>query len=291
MIELLNAELKYGKRVLLDGLSLQLPDPGLYAIEGPTASGKSLLGKLLAGVLRPSAGKLLVDGVSQHRLFGQGREALWYLPVEPVLPADQSIAEYLQDLAHECGLRHKDWQHPLERMEALLGHSRHDCFGQLSSGEIATLQLALSGLLPLRLIVLDGQLARLDPATAMAALDLLTDLRQQSESIVLLLETQIPIHIPGLLKRWQLAGGLPVRCVDTSPLTTYGKSSGSGELQVAVISLRDSISSGHSFQSGRSFRLLSRSAHGLRVELMSTVAETVAELEAEGYLLQSIALE
>ena len=53
-----------GKTVAaLDGVSLSIPDGALMAVMGPSGSGKSTLLNLLAGLDRPTAGRILLDGV------------------------------------------------------------------------------------------------------------------------------------------------------------------------------------------------------------------------------------
>ncbi|HIV58369.1 MAG TPA: ABC transporter ATP-binding protein/permease [Candidatus Stackebrandtia faecavium] len=59
---------------VLDGFSLTL-SPGTTAIVGPSGSGKSTILGLLAGLYRPSSGRVLIDGVDIWRLPPQERQA------------------------------------------------------------------------------------------------------------------------------------------------------------------------------------------------------------------------
>lgn len=58
-------------RVALDGITLEVETGEFTAIMGPSGSGKSTLLNLIAGLDRPSRGRVLVDGVD----VGQQREA------------------------------------------------------------------------------------------------------------------------------------------------------------------------------------------------------------------------
>jgi phospholipid/cholesterol/gamma-HCH transport system ATP-binding protein len=53
---------------VLRGVDLEVPRGCLYGLIGPGASGKSVLLKMLTGLLRPDGGRVLVDGHDVHRL-------------------------------------------------------------------------------------------------------------------------------------------------------------------------------------------------------------------------------
>ena len=52
-----------GERLVLDGVSLAVAGGGALLLRGPNGSGKSTLLRVLAGLLRPAAGRLAWDGV------------------------------------------------------------------------------------------------------------------------------------------------------------------------------------------------------------------------------------
>ena len=62
MIELKNISYKTDDgKVILRDVSLQINDR-FVAVTGPNGSGKSTLAKLIAGIYRPSSGRILLDG-------------------------------------------------------------------------------------------------------------------------------------------------------------------------------------------------------------------------------------
>jgi phospholipid/cholesterol/gamma-HCH transport system ATP-binding protein len=63
MIELMNVTKRFGKQVVLDGLSMEFPDGKISAIIGRSGIGKSVLLKHLIGIMRPDSGSIFVDGL------------------------------------------------------------------------------------------------------------------------------------------------------------------------------------------------------------------------------------
>jgi len=61
----------------LRNLSLTLPSSGLWLVSGESGSGKSSLLLLLAGALKPAAGRLLIHGEDTTRFSGRRRRKLF----------------------------------------------------------------------------------------------------------------------------------------------------------------------------------------------------------------------
>ncbi|MEM8978268.1 MAG: ABC transporter ATP-binding protein [Pseudomonadota bacterium] len=60
--------LSYGRKTVLDGITLEIPDAQITAIVGPNACGKSTLLRCLARLMKPKKGKVLLDGKPIHRV-------------------------------------------------------------------------------------------------------------------------------------------------------------------------------------------------------------------------------
>src|SRR2546423_6555644 len=77
MLELRGITAGYGSHTVLRDVSLVVPDHAVVALLGPNGAGKTTLLRVASGLLRPSAGKILVDGVDAtgwppHRLSQAG---------------------------------------------------------------------------------------------------------------------------------------------------------------------------------------------------------------------------
>jgi len=63
MIEFKDVFLQYGEHRVLDGVSFQIPDGKITAVLGPSGSGKSTIIKLMLGLIKPTSGRVIVEGI------------------------------------------------------------------------------------------------------------------------------------------------------------------------------------------------------------------------------------
>lgn len=66
---------RFGPKVVLDGLDLTVPKGQSLVIIGGSGTGKSVTIKCVLGILKPDAGKILVDGEDTAKLRGTARDA------------------------------------------------------------------------------------------------------------------------------------------------------------------------------------------------------------------------
>ncbi|MCL5801919.1 MAG: energy-dependent translational throttle protein EttA [Gammaproteobacteria bacterium] len=76
VIEADNLRKSFGERVLIDGLSFNLPRGGIVGVIGPNGAGKTTLFRMLVGQEKPDAGTLRVGETVQLAYVDQSRDAL-----------------------------------------------------------------------------------------------------------------------------------------------------------------------------------------------------------------------
>lgn len=83
-------------RLLFDGLELDLAGGTMLQVAGPNGSGKTSLLRLLAGLMQPTAGEVLLNGKPLARQHGElGRSLLWIghaAGIKGLLTAEENLA-------------------------------------------------------------------------------------------------------------------------------------------------------------------------------------------------------
>ena len=63
MLDIVDISIGFAERSVLDNVSLHVDDGEIVAILGPSGAGKSTLLRIIAGLLQPDAGRVVLDGV------------------------------------------------------------------------------------------------------------------------------------------------------------------------------------------------------------------------------------
>lgn len=162
MITLDGVRKSYGARTVLHGVSLALGPGRIVALVGPNGSGKTTLIKLILGLARPDAGRLLFDGVP-FDADGRYRARIGYAPQTPRYPDHLTVGEVVtmlralrpdapvdEALLEDLRLR-AEWMTPV---------------GTLSGGWRQKLANACAFLFAPDVLILDEPTAGLDPIAA-----------------------------------------------------------------------------------------------------------------------------
>ena len=75
----------FGALKAVDGLDLEIPQGEFFAFLGPNAAGKTTTIKMLAGLLKPTCGTVIVGGHDMQREPEQAKAQLAYVPDFPFL--------------------------------------------------------------------------------------------------------------------------------------------------------------------------------------------------------------
>jgi ABC-type multidrug transport system ATPase subunit len=94
----------FGSKLALRGVTFGVPAGQICGLLGPNGAGKTTLFRLLMGILKPSTGQLLVDGLDAFEQRVEVKRLIGFLPDEPVFYSYLSGREVLELSAAMHGL-------------------------------------------------------------------------------------------------------------------------------------------------------------------------------------------
>jgi len=159
LLELRGVEAGYGPFRALFGVSLTIQDRSVLALLGSNGAGKTTIARVCSGIVRPTAGQVLLDGVDISRLrpYRIARLGVVHAPEGRSVFATLSVEDNLVlTFRREFGRRGA--QAALDRAFDLfprLGERRRQIAGTLSGGEQRMLSLARVLVHPPRLLIAD----------------------------------------------------------------------------------------------------------------------------------------
>lgn len=166
MFEVKNIAFAYGGRQVLRDVSFVLSPGETVGVVGANGAGKTTLLKILATVLVPDAGTVMLAGRNLLATPGAYRRTVGYMPEGTALYEDMTVKEYLVYRARMKGEASKRIRRRVEEaveMCRLSGELRAR-IGGLSFGQKRRVALADAILLRPRVLLLDDFLAGLDAA-------------------------------------------------------------------------------------------------------------------------------
>lgn len=164
-VELEGLTRRFGALTAVDGLSFAVAPGELFGLVGPDGAGKTTTLRMLAGVLRPTAGDARLGGVSVAREPERVKHSIAYMAQRFGLYADLTVAENLDFYADLYRVPRADRPARLERLYrfSALGPFRSRLAGQLSGGMKQKLALSCCLVHEPDILLLDEPTFGVDP--------------------------------------------------------------------------------------------------------------------------------
>jgi len=167
-------------RAILDGLDLEISGEGISVILGPNGTGKTLLLRLLAGLLPPDGGVIAWSGAA----LPPGRLAMVFQqPMMLRMTVFTNVEFALRPQAMTAAERRARTHEVLERVG--LAHRAKDCARLLSGGERQRLALARAWAMRPRLLLLDEPTASLDPSATEQVERIIREIRTEGAKVLM----------------------------------------------------------------------------------------------------------
>jgi peptide/nickel transport system ATP-binding protein len=187
------------RHVALQGMTLEMAEGKTLGLMGVSGSGKTTLGMMLAGLERPSWGRILFAGEDIWRL--RGREFLAFRrqvqmvfqDPEGSLNPRKSIERSIHEVFSLLKIPSREWRDRTGEILEMVGLSEELLCrypAQISGGQCQRVALGRVLLLHPRVIILDEPTSALDISVQAQILNLLKDLQQELGLAYLLISHQ-----------------------------------------------------------------------------------------------------
>jgi ABC-2 type transport system ATP-binding protein len=156
----------YGYTIAVDVISFSVRLGEIVGLLGPNGAGKTTTINMILGVLQPTSGTILIDGVDLSKHRSRALQCTNFEAVYAPLPGNLTVVQNLRIFGMLYSVKNIS-----TRIEQLLQQFELDRFrntkcGVLSSGEQTRVSLAKAMLNSPKLLLLDEPTASLDPAIA-----------------------------------------------------------------------------------------------------------------------------
>ncbi|QER85997.1 ABC transporter ATP-binding protein [Streptomyces tendae] len=189
-----NVTLAYDQRVIAEQLSVEIPDNSFTVVVGPNACGKSTLLRALSRMLKPSQGRVLLDGQTIHSMPARKvARTLGLLPQSSIAPEGITVGDLVGRgrYPHQSLLR--QWSAEDERVvQESMAHTgvadlAERYVDELSGGQRQRVWIAMALAQQTPLLLLDEPTTYLDIQHQIDVLDLCADLHEQGRTLVAVL--------------------------------------------------------------------------------------------------------
>ena len=154
----------YGDLVAVDHLSFAVAPGEILGLVGPNGAGKTTTLRALAGILRPTSGRIEIAGADLASDPVGAKRALAFVPDEPALFDDLTVIEHLRFTARVYGVLEAERLADDLLTELELTDKRDVLSPELSRGMKQKLAIACALLHRPTVLILDEPLTGLDPA-------------------------------------------------------------------------------------------------------------------------------
>lgn len=188
-LEIRHVTKRYRDKMAAADVSLTLT-AGVWGLLGANGAGKTTLMRMLAGILRPTEGQILCDGVEIGALGAAYREKLGYLPQEFGFYPEFTVQDYLEYTAALKGLPRAEAARQIDALleRVSLAEVRRKKIVKLSGGMKRRVGIAQALLNDPEILILDEPTAGLDPGERVRFRNLLSEFAQDR---IVLISTHI----------------------------------------------------------------------------------------------------
>lgn len=185
MIKLYNTTKKYGDKIAVNNLSLEIPTGIIFGFLGPNGAGKSTTIKMITGIEKPSHGKIVVDNIDILKNPLLAKSQIAYVPDEPFFYSHMTGIQYLNFISDIFEISSDERKKNIERYADYFDFldALKESTSKYSHGMKQKLSLISAFIHNPKVIILDEPLVGLDAKAAKTVKQLLKEFAQEGKTV------------------------------------------------------------------------------------------------------------
>lgn len=182
-VEVMDVWKRFREEDVLSGITFKVFKGDIYAIMGPNGSGKSTLMSIIAGVLRPTKGQVLIDGHDS----GINKGDIGYMPQRANVSYYLTAEENMHFYGRLYGLSKSEIAEKTKILLDKMGLTEHKrkLVKDYSGGMVRKLELAIALLPNPGLLILDEPTHGLDPMARIELKEIINSLKREYCTVIL----------------------------------------------------------------------------------------------------------
>jgi ABC-2 type transport system ATP-binding protein len=187
MLQLQGVVKRYGKFTAVGGVTLDVHRGEIFGFLGPNGAGKTTTIRMVAGVLRPSEGRILVGGDDLNDHPARAKARVGYIPDRPYLYEKLSGGEFLRFVAGLWGKNGAEAEARADRLLELFNLTpwKDELIESYSHGMRQKILISSALIHQPEVIVVDEPMVGLDPRSARLLKDLMRTFVSQGGTVFL----------------------------------------------------------------------------------------------------------
>jgi ABC-2 type transport system ATP-binding protein len=187
MIQIKGLTKKYGSFTAVDNIDLDVPRGQIVGFLGPNGAGKTTTLRMIAGILRPTAGTVKINGIDVVAQPAEAKAMMGYIPDRPFIYEKLTGSEFLRFVAGLYGQAGEVVERRAHELLALfdLLEWRDELVESYSHGMRQKLIISSAFLHRPQVIVVDEPMVGLDPKAARILKDLFREYVGRGNTIMM----------------------------------------------------------------------------------------------------------
>lgn len=180
---------KYGKKTVVNSLTIEINQSEIVGLLGPNGSGKSTTFNMIMGFIKPDNGKITLNSIdiTNMPVYERAKLGIGYLAQEPTVFRDLTVEENIMVALESRNITKKEMIQKIDRLldEFSISNIRKQKASTLSGGEKRRVEVARVMALEPSIILLDEPFVGIDPITISDLKNIIIKLSQKNISILI----------------------------------------------------------------------------------------------------------